>query len=216
MGTRSGRESENSDLAPRVRPVQKRAKHTVDLILDSAGALLEEVGIDEFNTNLLAERADVAVRSIYRYYPNKLAVIVGLAERQSEQWREISEKLMVPLADPEQSVLDAWDRVLDAYVGFLEGKRGRSAIRRAMLALPKLNDVTTRDRDHLSDEIVSALRARGTSESDDSLRILSRLLLDTSDVTFDEALSRNSRVPRELLTELKRMHRCCLARYFHG
>ncbi len=215
MGTRSGQESENSDLAPRVRPVQKRAKHTVDLILDSAGVLLEEVGIDAFNTNLLAERANVAVRSIYRYYPNKLAVIVGLAERQSEQWREISEELMVPLADPDQSVLDAWDRVLDAYVGFLEGKRGRSAIRRAMLALPQLNDVTTRDSDHLCDEIVAALRARGSSESDERLRTLSRLLLDTSNVTFDEALSRKPRVPRELLDELKRMHRSCLARYVH-
>ncbi|MGE4606605.1 MAG: TetR/AcrR family transcriptional regulator [Myxococcota bacterium] len=214
MGTRSGRKVVASDLAPRVRPVQERSKHTVDLILDSAGVLLDEVGIDALNTNLLAESADIAVRSVYRYYPNKLAVIVGLAERQSEQWREISEELMVPLADPDQSVLDAWDRVLDSYVAFLEGKRGRSAIRRAMLALPQLNDVNNRDNEHLCEPIASALRARGTSEPDARLRILSRLLLDTTDAVFDEALSRKARVPTQLLEELKRMHRSYLALCF--
>ncbi len=201
----------DGDLAPRLRPVQRRAKKTVDSILDTAGELLEEVGIDAFNTNLLAQRAGVAVRSVYRYYPNKLAVIVGLAERQAAEWQKSFTRLMVPMADPKQSAFDAWDDVLEAYVAYLEEKQGRSAIHRAMQALPQLAEVNRRDNDVLSDAIAAALKARGIRQPSARLRVISRVLLDTSDVAVDEALSRRGRVPLQLLDELKIMHQSYLA-----
>ena len=213
MGTRGGRRVEESDLNPRVRPVQKRAQETLDLILDTAGVVLDEVGIDAFNTNLLAERAGVAVRSVYRYYPNKLAVIVGLAERQARQWQASFGELIVEMRDPEQSALDVWERVLDAYVNFLEEKRERSAIRRAMQALPQLHEVNRRDNDFLSEEIAGALKARGVREGLGALRMVGRLLLETCDGAVDDALSRSPRVPTALRSEIKRMHRCYLILY---
>ena len=202
-----------SDLSPRVRPVQARAKQTVDLILDNAAVLLDEVGIDAFNTNLLAERAGVAVRSVYRYYPNKLAVIVGLAERQASEWQTLLARLMLPLADPDQSARDAWDAVLDAYVAYLEAKQGRSAMHRAMQALPQLSEVNRRDNDVLSDTIYRALKTRGLRQPAGRLQSISRVLLDTMDVAIDEALRRRGRVARPLLDELKRMHRSYLEPY---
>ncbi len=56
-------QSAGPDLSPRVRPVQKRARETIDLILDTAGDLLEQGGVGAFNTNLLADRAGGAVGS---------------------------------------------------------------------------------------------------------------------------------------------------------
>ncbi len=202
-----------SDLSPRVRPVQARAKQTVDLILDNAAVLLDEVGIDAFNTNLLAERAGVAVRSVYRYYPNKLAVIVGVAERQASEWQTLLAGLMLPLADPDQNACDSWDAVLDAYVAYLDAKRGRSAMHRAMQALPQLSGVNRRDNDVLSDTICTALKTRGLRQPAARLRSISRLLLDTMDVAVDEALRRRGRVALPLLDELKRMHRSYFERY---
>ena len=73
-----------SDL--RVSPRQARARETVARILDTAAVLLDEVGVDDFNTNLLAERAGVRVRTVYRYFPNKSAVILALAERVVSEW----------------------------------------------------------------------------------------------------------------------------------
>jgi AcrR family transcriptional regulator len=196
-----------------LRPVQARAKQTVDVILDNAAILLDEVGIDAFNTNLLAERAGVAVRSVYRYYPNKLAVIVGLAERQASEWQTLLARLLLPLADPKQSAYEAWDGVLDAYVAYIEGKRGRSAMHRAMQALAQLSEGNRRDNDVLSETISTALKARGLSQPPAVLRSISRLLLDTADVAVDEALSRRGSVSSRLLDELKRMHRAYLASY---
>lgn len=201
------------DLAPRLRPVQKRAKQTVDSILDTAGELLDEVGVDAFNTNLLAQRAGVAVRSVYRYYPNKLAVIVGLAERQAREWQESFSTLVQGMREPKRSALDAWEELLDAYVTYLEGKQGRSAIRRAMQALPRLREVNRDDNDELSRQMASALRARGVAQSTPQLRLVGRLLLETSDAAIDDALSRHGRVPKSTLDEIKLMHRCYLALY---
>lgn len=213
MSRRVNHPEVESDLSPRVRPVQARAKQTVDLILDNAAILLDEVGIDAFNTNLLAERAGVAVRSVYRYYPNKLAVIVGLAERQASEWQGLLAKLVKPLADPEQSACDAWDAVLDAYMSYLEAKQGRSAMHRAMQALPQLSGVNRRDNDVLSDTIYTALKTRGLRQPPARLRSISRVLLDTMDVAVDEALRRGGRVTLPLLDELKLMHRTYLEDY---
>lgn len=213
MSRRANRTEAASDLAPRVRPVQARAKQTVDLILDNAAVLLDEVGIDAFNTNLLAERAGVAVRSVYRYYPNKLAVIVGLAERQASEWQALLADLMLPLADRDRNAYDAWDEVLDAYAAYLEAKQGRSAMHRAMQALPQLAEVNRRDNDVLSDTIYRALKGRGLRKPAARLRAISRVLLDTMDVAVDEALRRRGRVAPPLLDELKRMHQVYLEHY---
>ncbi len=213
MGRKVDHNNGESDLSPRVRPVQARAKHTVDVILDSAAVLLDEVGIDAFNTNLLAERAGVAVRSVYRYYPNKLAVIVGVAERQASEWQTLLARLMLPLAEPDEGACDAWDAVLDAYLAYLEAKQGRSAMHRAMQALPQLSEVNRRDNDVLSDTIYTALKTRGLRLSAARLRSISRVLFDTMDVAVDETLRHRGRVPLPLLDELKRMHRSYLERY---
>jgi AcrR family transcriptional regulator len=193
--------------------VQQRAKDTVEQILDNAASLLDEVGVDAFNTNLLAERASVAVRSVYRYYPNKLAVIVGLAERQAHEWQALFAQLLEPMADRSQDAYDAWDTVLDGYVAYIEGRPGRSAIHRAMQALPQLAEVNRRDNDALSDAIAAALKSRGLRQPRARLRLISRVLLDTQDVAVDEALSRRGRVPVHLLDELKLMHRRYLELY---
>ena len=214
MGRRANRSDGAADLSPRVRPVQARAKQTVDLILDNAAVLLDEVGIDAFNTNLLAERAGVAVRSVYRYYPNKLAVIVALAERQASEWQTLLEGLTLSLADPDQSGCDAWNAVLDAYVGYIEAKQGRAAMHRAMQALPQLSEVNRRDNDVLAEMVYRALKARGLRQRSERLHSISRVLLDTMDVAVDEALRRRGRVAPVVLDELKRMHRSYLEESF--
>ena len=215
MSRKASRGRRESDLSPRVRPVQQRAKETVDQILDNAAILLDEVGVDAFNTNLLAERAGVAVRSVYRYYPNKLAVIVGLAERQANEWQKLFAELLVPFADPEQCALDAWDEAQDGYAAYLMQKQGRSAIHRAMMALPQLAELNRRDNDVLADLIVKAFVDRGVRPAEAPLKSISRVLLDTSDMAVDEALSRRGRVSVPLLKELKLMHRSYLAIYLH-
>ena len=65
-------------------PRQKRAAETVDVILEAAAQLLERDGLEGFTTNAVAERAGVSIGAVYRYFPNKRALMHALAERESD------------------------------------------------------------------------------------------------------------------------------------
>ncbi|MEO0448761.1 MAG: TetR/AcrR family transcriptional regulator [Pseudomonadota bacterium] len=65
----------------RTAPHQKRSQQTVDLILSSAAQLLEEVGFERLSTNLICKQAGLTPPALYRYYPNKYAVLKDLGER---------------------------------------------------------------------------------------------------------------------------------------
>lgn len=73
--TTSGRQVE---LLEKNHPRQERAKRTYEAILNAAAELLVEVGVERISTNLIAERAGITVPALYRYFPNKYAVIHAL------------------------------------------------------------------------------------------------------------------------------------------
>src|SRR5260221_14756294 len=66
---------------PRKPPTQARSRARVENILKAAGALLGEVGYDGLSTNLIAERADVPVGSIYQFFQGKDDIVAALVEQ---------------------------------------------------------------------------------------------------------------------------------------
>ena len=62
-------------------PTQARSRARVENILKAAGALLGEVGYDGLSPNLIAERADVPVGSIYQFFQGKDDIVAALVER---------------------------------------------------------------------------------------------------------------------------------------
>ena len=53
----------------------------MDLILDTAATLFTEVGYENATTNAIAERAGISIGSLYRYFPDKDAILRTLADR---------------------------------------------------------------------------------------------------------------------------------------
>ena len=191
------------DLAPRLRPVQQRAKDTVELILDAAADLLEDKGIDGFNTNVLAERAGVAVRSVYRYFPNKLAVIVALVERNYQAWEEPFESSLRVLADPNEEVIQAYCGLIECWINHFGEQRGGREIRRAMAAVPELRAIDLADGDVMARRIVAALHERGIETPVARLEMIVRMGVTTFDALFDDALLRHGKVPQEVVDEIE-------------
>lgn len=67
-------------------PVQGRSVARVQRMLDACAELIDEVGYDGLSTTLLAERADVAIGSVYQFFPDKRAVVQALALRNVEAY----------------------------------------------------------------------------------------------------------------------------------
>ena len=67
-------------------PVQGRSVARVARMLDACAELVDEVGYEALTTTLLAERAGVAIGSIYQFFPDKRAVVQALTLRNLEAY----------------------------------------------------------------------------------------------------------------------------------
>jgi AcrR family transcriptional regulator len=130
--TRSGRTPEGGTLAGnstplRRRPVQQRSTQRVERMLEACAALIDEVGYDGVTTTLIAERAGVAVGSLYQFFPDKRAVVQALTARNLESFMAtISERM----TGAELSHWwDAVDMVFDAYAQMYREVPGFTQIR---------------------------------------------------------------------------------------
>ena len=59
-------------------PVQGRSVARVQRMLDACAELVDEVGYEGLTTTLLAERAEVAIGSVYQFFPDKRAIVQAL------------------------------------------------------------------------------------------------------------------------------------------
>jgi AcrR family transcriptional regulator len=104
--------------AARTTPLQARGKERVRVILAAALDLFKEKGLEETTTNDIAQRAQIPIGSLYRYYPNKDAIVVALTELYVDDVCEIFDNI------GQHPVLQylSWDEVLllmiDAWVNY--------------------------------------------------------------------------------------------------
>ncbi|WP_327120177.1 TetR family transcriptional regulator [Streptomyces sp. NBC_01341] len=95
-------------------PVQQRSADRLARILDAGAELLDGGGYEQLSTRAVAGRAGVPIGSVYRFFPNKRALVDALAERNLQVY---AERVTGRLADiPEQEWCAAIDAVLDEYL----------------------------------------------------------------------------------------------------
>jgi AcrR family transcriptional regulator len=111
----------------RRRPVQQRSAARVERMLEACAALIDEVGYDGVTTTLIADRAGVAVGSLYQFFPDKRAVVQALTQRNLDRFMETVGERMA--AAPLEHWWDAVDLVFDAYVAMYRHVPGFTQIR---------------------------------------------------------------------------------------
>ncbi len=139
----------------RKHPIQQRARMTVEQIVEAAAQLIEERGLGGYNTNGIAARAGISIGSLYQYFPDKDAIMVALARRETAALRG---DIAAARLDPGSR--EALIRLIDATV--------RHQIRRPALArvIDLEEERLSRDGDDtvagaLRDAVESALRRPG-------------------------------------------------------
>jgi AcrR family transcriptional regulator len=94
----SGHHSMNAKgkkTAVRRRPRQRRARQTVEAVLDAVARVLKREGVKAITTNRIAEVAGVSIGSVYQYFPDKRAIFIALHQRHIEQIDRLVETTLV-------------------------------------------------------------------------------------------------------------------------
>lgn len=200
-------------LTPRALPKQERARRTIDLLLNTTAQLLPEVGVDAFNTNLLAKAAGVGPRAIYRYFPNKWAVLRALAERyqafELEWMGDLSRFARAPNWEP------LVDQTIDDYFQAAKKEPGFAALRSAGRASPELREFEDESNALVARQLAVGLGGLGLRCKDAELLALCRVIIESVNRVVDTCLSLTEDDSQALLTQLKIMIRQ-LVRYHLG
>ena len=111
----------------RTEPIQERSAARVDALLDAAAAVVDEIGFDRLTTAMVAERADASIGTVYRYFPDRIALLQGLRERALLRFRR-GVVQRIEETDP-QGWIDAVDCALDAFVAMYRTEPGFRIVR---------------------------------------------------------------------------------------
>ena len=200
----------SADLNRRLKPRQRRATNTVELILKAAAELLPAVGLHNLTTNMAAKHANVKISSVYRYFPNKLAIVAALAERlEAELMGGVSANLK-RLSEPNCDWREAWRATVVEYAAELSRRPDAAAIRSVMKATPELRAMDLEDNERLAREFADALGVHASGVPDEKLMNVARVVLSSTSALTDDPSLRE--IDPEVLDELLSMHE----RYLSG
>ncbi len=184
-------------------PVQGRSVARVQRMLDACAELIDEVGYDGLSTTLLAERAGVAIGSVYQFFPDKRAIVQALTLRNVEAY-------LARLADriPAGELTHWWDGVDGAIDEYIELHRSVPGFR--TLHFGDVVDVHLIDperdnnaviADHLADLLVRYHSAPDSAK----LRFSLTVSVEAADALIKLAFRRHPEGDDAVLTESKKL-----------
>ncbi|GAB3805275.1 hypothetical protein GCM10028798_26820 [Humibacter antri] len=74
--------------ALRVEPAQERSLARIDALLDAAASVVDEVGFDRLTTAQVAELSRASIGTVYRYFPDRIALLAALRDRAVRRYRQ--------------------------------------------------------------------------------------------------------------------------------
>jgi AcrR family transcriptional regulator len=96
----------------RNEPVQARSTARLAALLDAAAAVVDEIGYERLTTALVAERAGSSIGTVYRYFPDRIAVLQQLASRSLARFETEGLRRLSAVEAPSR-----WE-VVDALAGY--------------------------------------------------------------------------------------------------
>ncbi|WP_229506734.1 TetR/AcrR family transcriptional regulator [Pseudoduganella rivuli] len=161
-------------------PAQQRATETYELILEVAAQLLADVGIERLSTNMVCEKAGLTPPALYRYFPNKYALLCELGQRLMQRQNELIPKWITPEAlagsveDLEQALAGL---LLDTYRVTNE-TTGGVWILRALHAVPTVQKVRLESHGKVTEEQSGVLVAAFPQVPPEELLLVGRIAVD--------------------------------------
>jgi AcrR family transcriptional regulator len=161
-------------------PTQDRANRQVERILDAACAEVVERGYDAASTSGIAKRAEIAVGSVYRYFPDKRSLIQAIERRNQARYTDAVRDRLADVTSWRAAV----DVTLDTFREMHRTDPGFRAVVLSGLGDPELESEPGEFDDQHAGEFAALLAARFGAQDSHDFR-----LAVTLSITMGEALA---------------------------
>lgn len=192
----------------RNEPVQARSTARLAALLDSAAAVIDEIGYERLTTAMVAERAGASIGTVYRYFPDRIAVLQSLAARNSERLMGgIASELV---AERHASATDAVIAVLSTTIELFRTEPGYRSVRvgDVLDLLPSTTEATANSA--MADVVTDALVAGYGVDGDTDVRVAIGTAIEIADALVARAFARDPQGDAALLIEAERAVRAVL------
>lgn len=190
-----------TDVGPlRRKPVQQRSAQRVERMLEACASLIEELGYDGVTTTLIAERAGVAVGSLYQFFPDKRAVVQALTLRNLERFMA---NVVQRFDSAElEHWWDAVDSMFDVYVEMHRTVPAFSRLHFGDVVDTRLLD-EGKDNNAVIAEGLAALISERFGRSMEELALPVAVAIEAADGVLKFAFRRNDRGDQVVVDEAK-------------
>jgi AcrR family transcriptional regulator len=192
-------------------PVQGRSLARVHRMLDACAEIVDQVGYDGLTTTLLAERAGVAIGSVYQFFPDKRAIVQALTLRSLDAYLErLSHRFEGGKA---RHWWDAVDAAIDEYIDMHRTVPGFRTLHFGDVVDIHLLDDERDNNVVIVDKLSELLVTHFGVADEPRLRFSLAIAVETADALIKMAFRRDPEGDAEVLTEAKDLIREYLHRH---
>jgi AcrR family transcriptional regulator len=172
-------------------------------VLDAADDLLARAGASAFTTNRIARAAGIPVGSVYRYFPDKQAIVEALAVRY---WSDF-EDLVAAAAelDEQERLVDPGAAVIDVLAAGFRARPGFLALWYGGLRTEQVRDATRPTRGAIARSIDRILERHWPDAARAERVTVARMAVLAGDGLLREAFRIDPDGDQQLLEESKLM-----------
>jgi AcrR family transcriptional regulator len=201
------------DAAALIRnePVQARSTARLAALLDAAAQVVDEIGYERLTTAMVADRAGASIGTVYRYFPDRIAVLQSLAARNAERMMDRVEAQLRSAEHPDWAA--AMGAVFEMLVEAFRTEPGFASLR--------LGDVIdlrpasgSPANSILADRMFDALVERFGFDGTDEARVAFEAAIEVTDALVARAFARDPQGYAPFLEHGRQACAALLAPYF--
>jgi AcrR family transcriptional regulator len=190
-------------------PIQARSRERLRRVLDAADEVLAAEGPEAFTTTRVGEVAGVSIGSVYRFFPDKEAIVEALAVRY---WSDFEDLVAgVAEADEAQPLDDPIGAVVDVLIAGFRARPGFLGLWFGGLRTEQVRDATRPTRTAIARSIERILQHHWPSAPGPTRVRVAEMAVLAGDGLLREAFRRDRHGDGIVLTESKHMLRAYIA-----
>ncbi|WP_442791678.1 TetR/AcrR family transcriptional regulator [Micromonospora sp. NBC_01813] len=180
-------------------------------MLDACAEIVDEVGYEGLTTTLLAERAEVAIGSVYQFFPDKRAIVQALTMRNIEAYLQ---RLNERFTGGEFAYWwDGFDAGIDEYISMHRTVPGFRTLHFGDVVDVRLLDESRDNNAVIAGELTKVLVERFGIPDEPRLRFALQIAVEAADALIKLAFRRDLEGDDNVLREAKALIREYLHRH---